>query len=260
MKKLLCIILLVLIILLPSCETVDNSDSNSFLESDELYFSIPEYSFEEAWHTRPYAVSVDLKTPPPVSEIAQIPYDGSDYIELNGNMPFFKTNNLLPNAFMFLSPLDALNRAGMAICCVGPETICDDERQGNNLLNPSGWHSVKYDIINSEYLFHRCHILSYQLTGENSKLENLITGTCYFNTHSMMKFEKAIADCIKSNGFHVMYRATPVYASDELVARGIVLEAYSVEDNGSEVCFCVYIYNVQPGIDIDYLTGESKLS
>lgn len=256
MIKRLFSLLLVLSLLLSSCETADSTDSSEPAGTEESYY-IFDYSFDDDWTVEPYYVTENLKTTPPCSEIAEIPYDGNDYIELNGNKPFFKTDKLLPNVFMVLSPLDRLNRAGMAICCVGEKTLSDDERKNSSLPNPTGWHSVEYDNISNKYLYHRCHILSYQLTGENSRIENLITGTCYLNTHSMLKFENAIANCIKAKGLHVLYRVTPVYKGDELLARGVLLEAFSIEDNGEEICFCVYVYNVQPGIDIDYLTGES---
>ena len=133
-----------------------------------------------------------------------------------------------------------------------------EERGSIGSVKPSGWQTVKYDFVDGKYLYNRCHLLGYQLTGENANEQNLITGTRYLNVDGMLPFENMVADYVKETDNHVMYRVTPVFDGAELVARGVLMEAYSVEDGGDGVEFCVYCYNVQPGVKIDYATGDSE--
>lgn len=235
--------------------TADEAPSSDI----SLTFSLEEYSWEEeSWQDRPFLISEDLSTPPPSNIALLAKYSGEPYTVLNNNKPFFNTEGLFPNPFMKLSPLDDLGRSGMAVGCVGPETLAEGDRETTYKSNPSGWHSIKYDFIEGGYLYNRCHLLGYMLTGENSKVENTITGTRYLNIVGMLPFELRIAQSIEENKIHVMYRVTPVYISDDLVAKGVIMEAFSVEDDGESVCFCVYVHNIQPGVEIDYHTGDSN--
>ena len=181
---------------------------------------------------------------------------GEPYISINQNVPEF-TPPLTTEDYEYYSPLDALGRCGYAIACIGPELMPQEERGSIGQVKPSGWHTVKYDIVDGKYLYNRCHLIGYQLTGENANIENLITGTRYLNIEGMLPFENMVADYIKETGNHVLYRVTPVFDGNHLVARGVQIEALSVEDNGEGISFHVYCYNSQPGIVINYESGES---
>ena len=158
------------------------------------------------------------------------------------------------------SDLDALGRCGVTCASVGPELMPTEERGDIGSVKPTGWHTVKYDCVDGKYLYNRCHLIGYQLTGENANERNLITGTRYLNIEGMLPFENMVADYVEETGNHVMYRVTPIYEGDDLVAEGVLMEGYSVEDAGEGICFCVHAYNVQPGVEIDYATGESWLA
>lgn len=180
------------------------------------------------------------------------------YIKVNGNVPLFSEDEKkTAAAFENYSDLDALGRCGVAFACVGKETMPTEERGPIGSIKPSGWHSVKYDFVDGKYLYNRCHLIGYQLTAENANEKNLITGTRYLNTKGMFPFENMVADYVKETGNHVLYRVTPVFEGNNLVASGVYMEAYSVEDNGDGICFYVYVFNRQPGVKIDYLTGDS---
>lgn len=186
-------------------------------------------------------------------------FSGAAYVIINDNEPQFAPEDLTREAYEYYSPLDPLGRCGYAMACVGIETMPTQERGSIGQVKPSGWQTVKYDFIDGKYLYNRCHLIGYQLTGENANEQNLITGTRFLNVSGMLPFENMIADYIKETGNHVIYRVTPVFYGDELVARGVQIEAYSVEDDAEGICFNVYAYNNQPGVTIDYLTGESSL-
>ena len=180
------------------------------------------------------------------------------YIKVNGNVPrFSEEEKKNAAAFESYSYLDALGRCGVAFACVGKETMPTEERGPIGSIKPSGWHSVKYDFVDGKYLYNRCHLIGYQLTAENANEKNLITGTRYLNTKGMLPFENMVADYVKETGKHVLYRVTPVFEGNNLVASGVYMEAYSVEDDGDGICFYVYVFNRQPGVKIDYLTGDS---
>lgn len=193
-------------------------------------------------------------------EIESIPdYNGSSYVVLENNQPDFSEGDYTPESFEEYSELDSLNRCGVAFANVGKETMPTEERGSIGQIKPSGWHTVKYDIVSGKYLYNRCHLIGYQLTGENANPNNLITCTRNMNASVMVKFENDVADYIKETGNHVLYRVTPVFEGDNLLASGVQIEAESVEDKGEGIQFNVYIYNVQEGISIDYKTGESSL-
>lgn len=192
------------------------------------------------------------------SPAAAGPYAGQPYIAVNGNIPYFSEEDLTAQSFESYSELDALGRCGTAYASIGLELMPTEERGNIGQLKPSGWHLIKYDIVNGKYLYNRCHLIGYQLSGENANEKNLITGTRYLNVEGMLPFENMVADYVKETENHVLYRATPVFEGDNLLASGVLMEAESVEDKGEGILFCVYVYNVQPGILIDYATGESS--
>ncbi len=186
-------------------------------------------------------------------------YTDEPYAQVNFNAPFFTEDELKTESFESLSELDEYGRAGVASACIGIDIIPAEERSEIGDIKPSGWHLTKYDgIINESYLYYRCHLIDYQLTGDNSDKRNFITGTEYFNTEGMLPFENMVARYVEMTGNHVMYRVTPIYKDDNLIASGVLMEAYSVEDEGMGVYFNVFVYNVQPDIEIDYSTGESR--
>ena len=187
-------------------------------------------------------------------------YTGNMSIVINNNEPIFDEKLKNTSSFESYSRLDSLNRCGVAIANIGIDLMPTEKRESIGMIKPSGWHTIKYDIINDKYLYNRCHLIGYQLTGENANEKNLITCTRQMNTIGMLEYENMVANYIKDTKNHVLYRATPIFEDNNLIAKGIVLEALSVEDNGKGIKFNVFIYNVQDGIEIDYLTGESRLS
>lgn len=193
-------------------------------------------------------------------DLSSIPeYSDSAYVVLNNNVPDFDESDYTTESFEEYSELDNLGRCGVAFANICKETMPkeDDERESISSVKPSGWVQEKY---NGEYLYNRCHLIGYQLTNENANKQNLITGTVYLNIEGMLPFENEIAQYIEDNpNNHVLYRVTPIFDGDNLVASGVQLEAFSVEDKGKGICFNVYCYNVEPGIIIDYKTGESYL-
>lgn len=180
------------------------------------------------------------------------------YVVINHNKPEFKEEDLTTKAYEFYSELDILGRCGYAMACIGTELMPTEDRGSIGQVKPSGWQLVKYDFVDGKYLYNRCHLIGYQLSGENANVKNLITGTRYLNVEGMLPFENMVADYVKDTGNHVLYRVTPIFDGNNLVARGVQMEAYSVEDDGEGICFNVYAYNNQPGVTIDYATGKSS--
>lgn len=190
--------------------------------------------------------------------LSEIPeYSGEPYIAVNGNEPEFSEEDLSEESFETYSELDGMGRCGTAYANVGTDLMPTEKRGSIGQVKPSGWQTVKYDIVDGKYLYNRCHLIGYQLSGENANKENLITGTRYMNVDGMLPFENMVADYVKETGNHVLYRVTPVFDGKDLVAKGVHMEAYSVEDAGEGISYNVYVYNVQPGIEIDYATGDS---
>lgn len=193
------------------------------------------------------------------SAVKELSYCGQPYTEINNNRPTFETSELTNCFFEDYSPLDTLGRCGSAMACLGKETMPTEKRGAIGMIKPSGWHTVRYDdLIEDKYLYNRCHLIAFMLSGENANECNLITGTRYMNVQGMLPFEEKTADYIKKTGNHVLYRVTPYFEGEDLVAKGVVMEAQSVEDQGRGICFNVFVYNVQPGVEIDYRTGESQ--
>lgn len=185
-------------------------------------------------------------------------YSGQPYVEIDGNVPDFPEEDRVTQSFESYAPLDFLGRCGTAYACISTDLMPTEERGSIGQVKPSGWQTVKYDFVDGKYLYNRCHLIGYQLTAENANEENLITGTRYLNVEGMLPFENLVADYIKETGNHVLYRVTPIFEGDNLVASGVQMEALSVEDEGDGICYNVYCYNVQPGVEIDYATGESR--
>ena len=234
---------------LSGCKVTYYNDGNSVVIYDSEETVLPV--------TKPEVHSESVTT---LNKELEIPaYSGKPYAEINGNKPFF--NEYSTTAFENYSDLDKLGRCGVAYANVCKEIMPTEQRGQIGSVKPSGWHTVKYNgVINGNYLYNRCHLIAYQLAGENANPKNLITGTRYLNIDGMVPFENKVADHIKKNGGHVLYRVTPIFTGDNLVADGVLMEGYSVEDKGAGVQFCTFCYNVQPGITIDYATGDSKLA
>lgn len=233
MKKALSILLTVLICLVcASCsaeETAENKSNISKTTSTAVSYSIDE-----------------------------IPeYSGSPYVVINNNIPDFSKSDLTTKSYEKYGSLDSLGRCTSCSACIGKDTMPTEKRGNIGTIKPSGWQTAKYNNIDGKYLYNRCHLIGYQLTAENANEKNLITGTRYLNVEGMLPFENEVADYVINTSNHVLYRVTPVFIDSELIARGVQMEAYSVEDNGEGVQFNVYCYNVQPDITIDYKTGKS---
>lgn len=186
-------------------------------------------------------------------------YEGNDYLILNDNKPTFDIEKYQDKEFENYSELDSLGRCGPAFANISKKTMPTKNRESIGMIKPSGWHTIKYDHIDGKYLYNRCHLIAYQLAGENANLKNLITCTRHMNTKSMLKYENKVAKYVKQTNNHVLYKVTPIFDDLNLLAKGVIIEAYSVEDNGKGISFNVFVYNHQKGIEIDYKTGESKL-
>lgn len=198
-------------------------------------------------------------TPSTSYDLKSIPeYSGEPYVTIHDNVPFFLEEELTTDAFETYSELDDLGRCGTAYANICEDIMPTEKRGKIGMIKPSGWHTVKYTGIDGNYLYNRCHLIGYQLSAENANEKNLITGTRYLNVTGMLPFENMVADYVNETGNHVLYRVTPIYNQENLVADGVLMEAQSVEND--DLAFCVYCYNVQPGIEIDYHTGDSKSS
>ena len=193
--------------------------------------------------------------------LANVPtWDGFAFTYVNNNKPDFANEEIWTTTQESLDPLDYLGRCGTANSCIGKDGMPTEPRGDISSVEPTGWHTDTYEFIEGSLLFNRCHLIGHQLSGDDAIPRNLITGTSYLNRDGMLQFENAIAAYVKGTGNHVMYRVTPIFSGNELVARGVHMEAISVEDDGAELAFNVFCYNVQPGVDINYSTGENKLS
>ena len=201
----------------------------------------------------------DAFAPSRVFSLDEIPeFFGEPYIVINDNEPDFTAEDIVTEGYEYFSPLDGLGRCGSVMACLGTELMPTEPRGEIGMIKPSGWQIAKYDNVDGKYLYNRCHLIGFQLSGENANAQNLITGTRYMNVQGMLPFENMVADYIKETDNHVIYRVTPVYLGDNLLAHGVLMEAYSVEDNGEGICFNVFCYNAQPNIAIDYSNGDSE--
>ena len=198
----------------------------------------------------------DTEVPSHAVTLADIPaFSGEPYVVLEGNQPLFELEDITAVSYEFYSELDYLGRCGYTMACIGKDLMPTEDRESISQVKPTGWQQKKYEFVDGKSLYNRCHLIGFQLTGENANERNLITGTRYMNVEGMLPFENMVADYIKETGYHVLYRVTPIFQGEELVARGVQMEAYSVEDSGEGICFHVYVYNNQPGVTIDYATG-----
>ena len=237
-----------------SSET-ESSSKDTEIESEDSKNTEESEKTENDKDTQSSQVPVE-----PSINVSDIPaYSGKAYVALNNNYPSFPTNDLSPISFEYYSDLDSLGRCGVVFACIGQDIMPTEERGSIGSVKPTGWHTVKYDIVDGKYLYNRCHLIGYQLTGENANEKNLITGTRQLNIKGMLPLENLVADYVKETGNHVMYKVTPVFEGNNLLAKGVQIEAYSIEDNGAGVCFNVFAYNVQDGININYTNGESSL-
>lgn len=198
----------------------------------------------------------------PIVDLSSIPeFSGKAFIEINGNEPYFtEEEKKTTKSFEQYDDLDALGRCTLTYACVGLDIMPTEDRGSISKVKPTGWQTVTYEIVDGKYLYNRCHLIGHQLTGENANAKNLITGTRYLNIEGMLPFENLVADYVKETENHVLYRVTPIYDGNDLVARGVLMEGYSVEDEGEGVTFCVYAYNSQPGVVINYRNGLSRLA
>ncbi len=193
-------------------------------------------------------------------DLAKVVYEKESYITVNDNVPEFSKEEITTESFEKYSELDELGRCGVAIACVGQDIMPTEERGAIGQIKPSGWQLAKYDIVDGKYLYNRCHLIGYQLTGENANEKNLITGTRSMNVDGMLPYENIVAEYVEDTNNHVMYRVTPIYDGNNLLANGVQMEAYSVEDKGKGISFNVFVFNAQPGIEINYADGTSKLN
>ena len=203
----------------------------------------------ETWNQ---SMSFDLESIPEFQK-------NKPYVIINNNEPEFDEKYFTTKSFEKYSELDKLGRCGAAFANIGIDTMPTEERESIGQVKPTGWHTVKYDCVDGKYLYNRCHLIGYQLTAENANEKNLITGTRFMNVEGMLPFENKVAEYIRKTKNHVLYRVTPIFEGDNLLASGVQIEAKSVEDNGKGICFNVYVYNNQPNIKIDYATGKSEL-
>lgn len=194
-------------------------------------------------------------------------FNGTDaYLIVNNGVPFFTEAEKTNKSFEKYAELDRLGRCGVAYACVGKDLMPSEDRESISSVYPSGWkyneksNNKQYDFVDGKYIYNRCHLIGFQLTGENANEKNLITGTRYLNINGMLTFENMVADAVRENNIHVLYRVTPIYDGENLVAEGVLMEGYSVEDNGETIQFCMFAFNVQPGIEIDYATGDNWLT
>lgn len=230
--------------------TSGTSSPDSFENNESSNISTPSDTNDNTNQTQSGSKPVSLDSIPA--------YSGKAYVYINNGNPGFSDSDLKTKSYEYYSPRDRLGRCGVVHACIGRDIMPTEDRGSIGMVKPTGWHTVKYDCVDGKYLYNRCHLIGFQLTGENANEENLITGTRYMNVTGMLPFENMVADYVKETGNHVMYRVTPLFKGNNLLAHGVQMEAYSVEDDGDGICFNVFVYNVQPQITIDYATGGSS--
>lgn len=251
LKKKHAIALICLLLVIFVCSNIDYKGS----KSDDFNITIIEEHKEEITDSTLHEEKINIFS------LENVPvYSDSPFIDINNNIPFFNEADMTTEEFEYYSEMDYLDRCGVAFANISVDTMPTEERGDIGSVRPSGWHTVKYNgLIEGNYLYNRCHLIAYQLAGENANEKNLITGTRYLNVQGMLIFEDMVAEYVSNTQNHVLYRVTPIYEGENLLASGVLMEGYSVEDEGAGICFCVYVYNVQPGIIIDYANGNSRL-
>ena len=271
-QKILSLLLTVSVLFFSGCNAIDNqSKQNDSLAtttySETSITTAPTEKTEKVTssETTTYKTTTTVTTTTTAAEInkfvlSEIPtFSDKAYIAVNNNIPYFTKEEMSSaESFEEYSKLDKYGRCGVAIACVGQDLMPTEERGSIGSVKPSGWRTVKYAGVDGKYLYNRCHLIGYQLTAENANEKNLITGTRYLNIEGMLPFENMTADYIKETNNHVLYRVTPIFDEDDLLCRGVLMEGYSIEDKGEGICFCIYAYNAQPGISIEYKTGDSS--
>lgn len=247
--------------LTPIAAIIGSTDSSTTETTTEAIAEATTEATEDVTDSEEHTEATTESQAEPIITIDEIPeYSGKIYVEINGNVPYFTDDELTTEAFESYSDLDSLGRCGTAYANICVDIMPTEERGEIGQVKPSGWHTVKYNgVVDGNYLYNRCHLIGYQLAGENANVKNLITGTRYMNTEGMLPFENKVANYVESKNNHVLYRVTPIFEGDNLLATGVLMEAKSVEDNGAGVQFNVFVYNVQPQIKIDYATGDSEL-
>ena len=245
------VIIILVIVLIISAIYFINTTNNSYAKPEEI-------TTTSTTTTREY-VEAEKVTEEAIGNDAIPAYSGSAYIELNNNIPEFSDSSYTTESFELYSDLDSLGRCGVAYANIGIDIMPTESRTSIGSVKPTGWHTTKYDIVPGKYLYNRCHLIGFQLAGENANNKNLITCTRFMNADTMLIFENKVAEYVKKTNKHVLYRVTPIYEGDNLLATGVQMEASSVEDKCTSICFNVFVYNVQKGIEIDYKTGDSKL-
>lgn len=258
-SSLLLSLVLIIAIVLCGCTSVQNTESNNDnVEISKQMESTSAEPLKTSESTDKIEENNKLSSTN-TFDMSNVPqYSGKAYVPVNDNIPFFSAEDLTTESFEKYSPLDSLGRCGVAYANIGTDIMPTEERGSIGMVKPSGWKSIRYENVDGKYLYNRCHLIGYQLSAENANTSNLITGTRYLNIQGMLPFENMVADYVKETDKHVLYRVTPIFEGNNLVASGVLMEGYSVEDNGAGICYNVYCYNVQPGIMIDYLTGDSK--
>jgi len=259
MKKITSVVALLLSILLilSGCNTTEAPVTNNEITKDEIVETVEPSSVSDETNTE------TEQEPPQITEtkfnLSSIPaYSGKAYVAVNNNIPYFTESEHRATSFEQYAPLDSLGRCGVAFANIGTDIMPTEERGSIGMIKPSGWQTIKYENVEGKYLYNRCHLIGYQLSGENANERNLITGTRYLNMDGMLPFENMIADYVEETDNHVLYRVTPVFDGNNLLATGVLIEGLSMEDNGAGICFNVFCYNVQPGIKINYANGNSE--
>lgn len=253
-------IILSMLLVLCGCGTADVPNNNEPQIQESIVENVQtEKEITEDTQNEPVEETPTQQTKQQSFDISSIPkYSGNPYVAVNDNVPFFTEADLTTEPFERFSNLDSLGRCGVAYANVCQALMPTGERGSIGMIKPSGWHSVRYENVDGLYLYNRCHLLGFQLTGENANERNLITGTRYMNINGMLPFENMVADYVKETNNHALYRVTPIFEGDNLLASGVLMEGYSVEDNGESICFNVFCYNVQPGIKINYANGDNE--
>lgn len=249
MKKPVLLFTVVILVFICVCGCV--KDAPSFASADPVII-LPGGDPKNA------VIPASLTTEFSLSDVPE--YGSSPYAAVNGGKPYFTASETVATSYEYYSRLDKYGRCGTAVACIGTDLMPTEDREYIGLVKPTGWRADRYEFVDGEYLFNRCHLIGFQLSGENANEKNLITGTRYLNVEGMLPFENLIAEYVRKTNNHVMYRVTPVFEDDDVLARGVLMEAVSAEDGGEGLCFCVFVYNVQPGVDINYSTGENHSS
>lgn len=272
--------LLALVMLFSMTACGNNNSTTESTETPNISTSQPTDDTNPSTSTTPETETTTPTTPEPnpnenlkdpskltVTDLNHTLWNGTDaFIVVNNGKPFFTDEEITTKSFERYAELDALGRCGVTFACVGKDLMPTEDRESISSVYPSGWktngksNNKQYDFVDGTYVYNRCHLIGFQLTGENANKQNLITGTRYLNINGMLALENMIADAVRENELHVMYRVTPIFAGDNLLPEGVLMEGYSVEDNGEAIEFCVFAFNVQPGVEFNYATGENWLA